>query len=227
VRKFEPFMYLTLPLKSRSTSVESAIEDFCTEETMQGDNSWYCSTCKEHVRATKKFDIWKVPPVLIVHLKRFNSDGRGRGSKINNLVKYPVVDFDMAPFIKSPNLPASTSYDLYSIAQHHGGSNGGHYTSLGKSRVDGGWYDLNDSHASRASQADVDGNSAAYVLFYANMVDGDEGGETKTASGRTTQKVRRQSITMPHLWPHIADSQGGTALDLRASLRTQTQEEDE
>ena len=34
-------------------------------------DSWYCPQCKEHVRATKKLDLWKLPNVLIVHLKRF------------------------------------------------------------------------------------------------------------------------------------------------------------
>ena len=111
VRKWEPFMYLTLPLKGKQESIESAIDDYCQEEVMDGDNSWYCSTCKGHVRATKKFDIWKLPPILIVHLKRF----AGRGSKINSVVRYPTVDFDLESHIKSPNLPESTSYDVSSL----------------------------------------------------------------------------------------------------------------
>jgi ubiquitin carboxyl-terminal hydrolase 8 len=217
VRKFEPFMYLTLPLKNKSPTVKAAVEDYCQEETMDGDNQWYCSACKEHVRATKKFDIWKVPPILIVHLKRFNTDSRGRGSKINDVVKYPVVDFDLARYIRSPNLPESTSFDLYSIAMHHGGSNGGHYTALGKNRCDGEWYDLNDSRASRADEREIENNAAAYVLFYANMVDCEDDEESSvTSSGRKTQKIRRQSITMPHLWPHIADKE--QKLKIRDSL---------
>jgi ubiquitin C-terminal hydrolase len=83
VRKFEPFMYLTLPLGKGTNSVEDAIKTFCRAEVIDGDNAWYCSGCKEHVRAEKQFHIWHVPPVLIVHLKRFNTDARGRGSKIN------------------------------------------------------------------------------------------------------------------------------------------------
>jgi ubiquitin carboxyl-terminal hydrolase 4/11/15 len=33
---------------------------------------WYCPTCKEHRQATKKLELWRVPEVLVVHLKRFS-----------------------------------------------------------------------------------------------------------------------------------------------------------
>ena len=95
-----------------------------SKELLDGDNKWYCSDCKEHVRASKKLCIWHVPPVLIVHLKRFWD----RGGKINSVVRYPVTAFDLAPYVASPGKPGSTEYDLFSIALHHGGSNGGHYT---------------------------------------------------------------------------------------------------
>jgi len=34
----------------------------------------YCPQCKEFVQATKKFDLWKTPDVLVIHLKRFSYD---------------------------------------------------------------------------------------------------------------------------------------------------------
>ena len=32
----------------------------------------YCPSCKKHQQATKKFDLWKLPKILIIHLKRFS-----------------------------------------------------------------------------------------------------------------------------------------------------------
>jgi ubiquitin C-terminal hydrolase len=32
----------------------------------------YCPDCKKHVLAFKKMVAWRIPPVLIVHLKRFD-----------------------------------------------------------------------------------------------------------------------------------------------------------
>lgn len=34
----------------------------------------YCPQCKELKGATKKFDLWKLPQVLVIHLKRFSYD---------------------------------------------------------------------------------------------------------------------------------------------------------
>lgn len=37
-------------------------------------NLRYCPNCKEFVQATKKFDLWRLPDVLVIHLKRFSYD---------------------------------------------------------------------------------------------------------------------------------------------------------
>ena len=65
--KFDPFMYLSLPVSDRSHSLDDCVSLFCEEETLQGDNQWYCSKCKAHVDATKKIDLWMLPPILIIH----------------------------------------------------------------------------------------------------------------------------------------------------------------
>ena len=35
-------------------------------------NTRYCPSCKKHQQATKKFDLWKLPKILVIHLKRFS-----------------------------------------------------------------------------------------------------------------------------------------------------------
>lgn len=34
--------------------------------------SRYCPSCEKHQQATKKFDLWNLPKILVVHLKRFS-----------------------------------------------------------------------------------------------------------------------------------------------------------
>jgi ubiquitin carboxyl-terminal hydrolase 4/11/15 len=55
---------------------------------------WYCPTCKEHVQANKKMEIWRLPDVLIVHLKRF-SHNRWQRQKLNVPVDYPLEGLDL------------------------------------------------------------------------------------------------------------------------------------
>ena len=52
-------------------SLMACFEAFLQPEQLSEDDSWYCPHCKEHVQADKKLDLWHLPEVLVVHLKRF------------------------------------------------------------------------------------------------------------------------------------------------------------
>ena len=52
--------------------------------------SRYCPRCKEHREATKQISVWRLPPVLIIHLKRFSFLNLVMRDKIDKLVKFPL-----------------------------------------------------------------------------------------------------------------------------------------
>ena len=121
---FDPFMYLSLPLSSPSSSsasvsvssssrassrarsvgsektitLEQALYNFTAEEELGEDNEWFCPKCKEQRQAYKKLDIWSLPDVLILHLKRFNQ-GKYRRSKLECSVEFPMIGLDMTPYV--------------------------------------------------------------------------------------------------------------------------------
>lgn len=67
-----------------NVSLIDCLREFKKPELLDEDNKWYCNKCKDHVQATKTLEIYKVPPVMIVSLKRFRT-GRSRfggGQKI-------------------------------------------------------------------------------------------------------------------------------------------------
>lgn len=67
-----------------------SLDMFAQEEHLGPMEAYYCSHCKAHRDgATKKMDIWKLPEVLAIHLKRFRY-GAGNGAKINDPVSFPV-----------------------------------------------------------------------------------------------------------------------------------------
>lgn len=49
----------------------------------------YCPTCKKHQLATKKLDLWSLPEVLIIHLKRFSYTKYSR-EKLDTIVDFPL-----------------------------------------------------------------------------------------------------------------------------------------
>jgi len=153
----------------KAIPLESCINLFTTQEKLSATDTWYCSTCKEHREALKKFDIWKLPRILVIHLKRFQFSRTWR-EKIETLVEYPVEGLDLTHYVKGPDKDKPQIYDLYGVSNHSGGMGFGHYTAYAKNKREGKWYKFNDSFVSDASEKDVV-SKEAYLLFYERRED--------------------------------------------------------
>lgn len=46
-------------------NIEDCLRLFSEEEVLGPNDKWYCPKCKEHVRASKKLDLWNPPKVLV------------------------------------------------------------------------------------------------------------------------------------------------------------------
>ncbi|TKY89123.1 hypothetical protein EX895_001654 [Sporisorium graminicola] len=80
--------------RAKTLSIEDCMDEFTREEQLGEDDPWYCPSCKEFRQATKKFDLWKAPDILVVHLKRFSA-GRHSRDKLNMLVDFPLEGLDL------------------------------------------------------------------------------------------------------------------------------------
>jgi ubiquitin C-terminal hydrolase len=124
---------ITLEAKPRQKEItlNDCLKRFSVEEQLSEDNKWRCPTCKEEVRAYKKMSVWKLPPVLIVHLKRFLYErstylGNSIKGKIDNFVNFPITGLDLKDYVEGPIDPSTGSlYDLYAVSEHSGGLGGG------------------------------------------------------------------------------------------------------
>ena len=146
---------------------------FSQPEVLDEKNQWHCSKCNEFVNAEKKFDIWSVPQILIIQLKRFYAAGNFYGmKKLNHYVDFPD-EIDMRQYIIGPQKnDENLKYRLFAISNHMGGLGGGHYTAYAKvqdpeslSDEYAPWYNFNDSFVSTAQIESVH-SSSAYLLFY-------------------------------------------------------------
>ncbi|OTA95793.1 hypothetical protein M434DRAFT_9452 [Hypoxylon sp. CO27-5] len=155
-------------------SLEACLDEFEREETLSEQDMWYCPGCKEHRRASKKFDIWKTPDILIIHFKRFSSSPF-RNQKLDILVDFPLENLDISSRVLQKEDGKQEVYDLIAVDCHWGSTSGGHYTAHAKNFIDGQWYTYNDSSVSRTSPDRIV-DSSAYLLFYRRRSDMPLGG---------------------------------------------------
>jgi ubiquitin C-terminal hydrolase len=150
----------------QGTPLTSCIDNFIQEEPLGKEDMWYCRHCEDHVQARKKLDLWRMPPILVMQLKRFSYSRHWR-DKIDSLVDFPLNDLDMSPYVLS-HAPRGTApvYDLYAVVNHFGGMGGGHYTAYTRHAEEGTWHLYDDSHCTPVDADAALNNSAAYVLFY-------------------------------------------------------------
>uniref|UniRef100_H2L602 Ubiquitin carboxyl-terminal hydrolase n=1 Tax=Oryzias latipes TaxID=8090 RepID=H2L602_ORYLA len=161
---YEKHESMLQPQKKKTTvALRDCIELFTTMETLGEHDPWYCPTCKKHQQATKKFDLWSLPRILVVHLKRFSYNRCWR-DKLDTVVDFPIRDLNMSEFVCDPKA-SPYIYDLIAVSNHYGGMGGGHYTAYAKNKLDGKWYYFDDSSVSSATDDQIV-TKAAYVLFY-------------------------------------------------------------
>jgi len=159
--KAELFFTLDLPLLSEPTRLADLLTAFTGPETLQGDNAWFNEATGVKETVSKRLLFWSLPPVLVVSLKRFDGNGKKNGV----YVSYPVQGLDMSPYVCGYRRE-SLVYDLYGVACHLGGTQGGHYFALVQNAKTGQWFCYNDERITEiGSQQEVVTNQA-YCLFY-------------------------------------------------------------
>ena len=166
----EPFMALELPIKKigvENAATNSTIEmdlydcldSFVADEILDDDNKWLNEKTgnKEIVKKSIKF--WNFPEILVISLKRFNNSGR----KIQKLVNFPIENLDLRKYVTGYKKNEYV-YSLYGIANHSGGTGGGHYFAYVKN-ANGKWYNFNDTSVKEMKIFDLI-SPKAYLLFY-------------------------------------------------------------
>ena len=169
--RFEDFYNLTLEVKNIN-NLNDSLQKLIVPEVI---DDFKCSNCNKNVRISKITSLYKLPNVLIVHLKRFYMDYETcNTTKINSKFEFPKK-IDLKPFCveettknfsseKNSNIDIYIredeyyKYELKGINVHIGSADGGHYFSFinvnreGKDNImlDGKeeWLTFNDSSVS-------------------------------------------------------------------------------
>eukprot|EP00039_Didymoeca_costata_P033149 m.40901 g.40901 ORF g.40901 m.40901 type:complete len:620 (+) comp9719_c0_seq2:89-1948(+) len=164
---FDPFWDLSLPIPSHETNgatkpldISRCFAEFAKEEILDGDERPTCSECCKPRKTVKKLCIQILPPILVIHLKRFKTMTHG-GSKISTNIVFPLQDL----YLDRYSAEDGYSYELYAVSHHFGSTGGGHYTAQCKHPTSNVWMEFNDARVTVIDSKHVSGSSA-YILFY-------------------------------------------------------------
>ncbi|KAM9020909.1 ubiquitin carboxyl-terminal hydrolase 16 isoform 4-T8 [Ara ararauna] len=197
-------------LNPEEGSIHHCLYQFTRNEKLTETNKLLCDVCTQryygpkknvksekyiYTNAKKQMLISLAPPVLTLHLKRFQQAGFNL-RKVNRHIKFPEV-IDLAPFCtaKCKNVAEGNTkvlYSLYGVVEHSGTMRSGHYTAYAKMRsmnnhlsdlvlrgqapqaletepVKGQWFHISDTHVQAVSASKVL-SSQAYLLFYERLL---------------------------------------------------------
>ena len=154
-------MYLSLPIPPPShggrVALQACLDALVNKEVMTGSEAWYlfrvypllelelkrhprnCPNCKTLRQATKQLSLSRLPPVLMIHFKRFSFKGPFT-DKIESFVEFPMKNLDLTSYMPymdanlETKLPPNDAraqippfkYDLYAVTNHFGSLSSGH-----------------------------------------------------------------------------------------------------
>lgn len=157
----EPYQPLQLDIGSPNVNnITDALKGLTHLETITGD---FKSQRGSGTTATKQVFIETLPPVLILHLKRFQYDNTGGTQKIWRKIGYPLnleLPKEIFPQQQRAQLALQPGgmpkYELISAVYHHGKSAaGGHYTTDVRRQEGREWIRIDDTVIRRIRAEDV------------------------------------------------------------------------
>ncbi|KAK6480033.1 ubiquitin carboxyl-terminal hydrolase 10 [Huso huso] len=167
----QPFFSLQLDIQSEKIrTVQEALETLVARESVQG----YTTKSKQEIEISRRVTLEELPPVLVLHLKRFVYEKTGGCQKLIKNIEYPVdleISKDLlSPGVRSKIFKGQRSYRLFAVVYHHGNSaTGGHYTTDVFHIGLNGWLRIDDQAVKVINQYQVVKQTAertAYLLYY-------------------------------------------------------------
>ena len=148
----ESFFDLSLEIEQNS-SVSACMRNFSANESLRGENKFFCDTCCSLQEAHKRMRIKRLPNVLALHLKRFKYiEQLQRFKKLSYRIAFPI-DLKLTNVCDEAVDP-DRKYKLFAVIVHAGsGPNHGHYIAL--IRVHQQWLCFDDDLMEPIDEAQV------------------------------------------------------------------------
>jgi len=169
----QPFFTLQLDIQHEMVgSVEEALLQNFASEQLDG---YICSKTRQEVEASRNLSLEDLPPILVLHLKRFVYDGTTGGcQKVMKAVEFSV-DLEIPRDIlsiasKNKYTTKQRQYKLFGVVYHNGReATKGHYVADVYHTGYASWLHCDDSIVKPTAEQLVvqpSQNSVPYILFY-------------------------------------------------------------
>lgn len=145
--------------QAKEISLDDCFKHFQLFEKLDKQNESFCNQCNKRQCMFIKTEPYYLPKNLIISFKRHEASMINQSliiKKNTTLVKYPVNSLVFDTYIP-------TEYELFSVCQHSGSNDGGHYFTNVKNK--GAWYGVDDNTVF-SSDEDSIVIEESYILFY-------------------------------------------------------------
>ena len=159
---YQKFEFLSFSTQLYVNKVFNILDGFKNNEIKQyltGNNQYYCNICQKFTDAEICCKIIQPPNKLLLNIDY----GKDKRYRVSQLQFSEIID--ITEFINF-NFEKRIRYQISGVCTHLGSSgSSGHYIAYCKHRVNGNWYNFNDSSCRQCSKNEIyKGNP--YLLLY-------------------------------------------------------------
>ncbi|KAK2853253.1 hypothetical protein FQN49_005259 [Arthroderma sp. PD_2] len=149
--RIEDFWDIQLSVKGNRT-LDDSFRSYINVEIMDGENKYDAGPPHGLQDARKGVIFESFPPVLHLHLQRYEYDfNRDAMMKINDRHEFPE-EFDAAPYLSADaDMSEPWEYKLFGVLVHSGDLNAGHYYAFLRPTKDGQFYKFDDDRVIKAT----------------------------------------------------------------------------
>lgn len=208
---FDPCLDLSLDIPAADApvgvSLEACLQRLTQNERLGARELVWCAKCGSEQEVTKQLSVQRLPPVVSLHMKRFEHSRTTQQSlKKDTFVRFPLRGLSLVPYLASSSVAGrhggvervaaacpraldgvDALFDLVAVVAHSGKLDGGHYVAYVSTRE--GWCRCDDAYTTRVDEATVQG-CEAYMLFYMNTALCDASTPERAVSGAPAVAVQ-------------------------------------
>lgn len=167
--RWEPFTEMKGVLPKEGVESVQLLDMLQDEFKPTTFSDYDCEQCKKTGRkeAIQTVSVWRFPKYLMIHLKRFENNGKKISTPLTALPNQGESPISFETFFsdETPERSGTCSYKLVSIVDHHGHSMAGHYTAQCRSMEDETKWYLYDDDSCSAIQYPSFGTNTYLMCF--------------------------------------------------------------